>query len=99
MSLKVTVVIVGYRNDGDIVRCLAALEKSSYRDFQVAICENGGDQAFATLRSKIPPSLSGGQAVILIKAPGNGGYASECNCDRSQPHVSPSLQATYANPV
>ena len=79
MSPRVAVVIVGYRNDGDIVRCLAALEKSTYRDFEVVICENGGEQAFAALRSRLAPTLAGGQPVTLIKAPHNGGYASGVN--------------------
>ena len=71
--------IVGYRNPGDIVRCLAALEKSSYRDFQVVICENGGDAAFAALQSKFPPILRGGQVVTFLKAARNRGYASGIN--------------------
>ena len=79
MSPHVAVVIVGYRNAGDIVRCLAALEKSTYRNFEVVICENGGGEAFAALRSQLPPALPNGQTVILIQAPSNRGYASGIN--------------------
>jgi len=79
MSPHVAVVIVGYRNDGDIVRCLAALEKSTYRDFEIVICENGGDAAYGALQSRLPAALPQGQAVHLIKAPDNGGYASGVN--------------------
>jgi GT2 family glycosyltransferase len=79
MSSHVAVVIVGYRNDGDILRCLAALEKSTYRDFEIVICENGGAAAFDVLQSRAPAALPQGQAVRLIKAPGNGGYASGVN--------------------
>ena len=79
MSPHVAVVIVGYRNAGDIVRCLAALEKSTYRDFEVVICENGGGEAFSELRSQLPPALPNGQPVKLILAPSNRGYASGIN--------------------
>ena len=84
MSLHVSVVIVGYRNAGDIVRCLAALDRSTYRDFDVMICENGGDRAFAALQADVPATLSGGQPVRLIQAPGNGGYASGINIAMAQ---------------
>ena len=79
MSSHVAVVIVGYRNAGDIARCLAALEKSTYRDFEIVICENGGGEAFAALQSQLPSALPNGQPVKLIQAPGNRGYASGIN--------------------
>src|SRR5664279_1901238 len=79
MSLHVAVVIVGFNNAGDISRCVTALEKSTYRDFEIVICENSGDAGFAALQSVIPDALSGGQPVRLIKAAGNGGYASGIN--------------------
>ena len=84
MSLHVAVVIVGYRNAADIGRCLAALAKSTYSDFEIVICENGGDKAFAALQAEIPLRLPGGQAVRLIQAPGNGGYASGINIAMAQ---------------
>ena len=79
MNPHVAVVIVGYRNASDIVRCLAALEKSSYRNFEIVICENGGGEAFAALQSQLPRALANGQTVKLIMAPGNRGYASGIN--------------------
>jgi GT2 family glycosyltransferase len=79
MSLHVAVVIVGYNGAEDISRCVAALEESTYRDFEIVICENSGDAGFAALQSVIPEVLSGGQSVKLVKAPSNGGYASGIN--------------------
>ena len=79
MSLHVAVVIVGYNNAGDISRCVAALEKSTYRNFEIVVCENSGDAGFAALQFAIPKILSGGQPIKLIKAPSNGGYASGIN--------------------
>src|SRR5690348_17472528 len=79
MGAHVAVVIVGYRNAGDIARCLTALGKSTYRDFEIVICENGGAEAFAALQSQLPKILSNGQPVKLIKASSNGGYACGIN--------------------
>jgi hypothetical protein len=47
--MHVAVAIVGFRNEGDIVRCLGALEASTHRDFEIVICENGGPEAYARL--------------------------------------------------
>ena len=55
-----------------------------YWDFEVVICENGGDAAFGVLQSVIPSALEGGQQVRLIKAPSNGGYASGINIAMAQ---------------
>lgn len=79
MSAHVAVVIVGYRNPGDIARCIHALERSTYRDFEIVICENGGPDAFAALQAAVPLRLAGGQDVRLIEAPRNGGYAGGIN--------------------
>jgi hypothetical protein len=77
--MHVVVVIVGYNNASDIARCLASLANSDYRNFEVAICENGGDASFAALQAAVPTTLAGGQSVTLIKSPRNGGYASGVN--------------------
>lgn len=77
--MTIAVCIVGFRNEGDIVRCLAALEHSTHRAFEVVICENGGADAFARLTAALPPALPGGQAVRAIQAPGNLGYAGGVN--------------------
>jgi N-acetylglucosaminyl-diphospho-decaprenol L-rhamnosyltransferase len=49
--MHVAVVIVGFRNPGDIDACLGSLEASSHRDFEVIICENGGREAHAALET------------------------------------------------
>ena len=77
--MHVAVVIVGYRNPGDIVQCLAALAASTYSDFAVVICENGGPTAYDTLARAIPPALPGGQTVRAFAAPRNLGYAGGVN--------------------
>jgi N-acetylglucosaminyl-diphospho-decaprenol L-rhamnosyltransferase len=79
MSLHVAVVIVGFNNAGDVSQCIAALDKSTYRNFEIVICENSGDAGFSSLQSVVPERLSGGQLIRLIKAPSNGGYASGIN--------------------
>ena len=77
--MHVTVAIVGFNNSADIVRCLTALGRSTYRDFGVVICENGGPAAFAELISVLPSTLDGGQLVRAVLAPGNLGYAGGVN--------------------
>jgi len=47
--MRVEVVIVGFRNAGEVRDCLLALDRSDYPDFGVHICENGGDAAYAAL--------------------------------------------------
>src|SRR3546814_699612 len=71
----VAIVVVGFRNLPDIQRCLGALEASTYRDFEILICENGGDQAFSELVHALPSALPGGQPIRAVKAPGTVGYA------------------------
>ena len=77
--MHVSVVIVGYRNPGDIVRCLAALSGSSHRDFDVVVVENGGPEAFQALVSAVAPQLPGGQAVRFVPAHDNPGFAGGVN--------------------
>ena len=79
MSTHVAILIVGYRNASDIQRCIASLETATHRDFEIVVCENGGDAAFAQLQAAIPLMLTTGQRVQLVKAPNNGGYASGVN--------------------
>ena len=75
----VSVSIVGYRNTGDIHRCLNALALSSHDDFDVVICENGGDIAYDELVRSLPAKLPGGQAVRAVNAGANLGYAGGVN--------------------
>jgi len=77
--MHVAVAIVGYRNVGDIVGCLRALSASTYSDFEVVICENGGADAYAAVVDAAPPVLSGGQPVRVILAPHNLGFAGGVN--------------------
>lgn len=79
MNMHVAVVIVGYRNEGDVARCVASLEKSTHGEFEILVCENGGRSAFQALQATIPERLAGGQPVRLIEAPGNVGYAGGIN--------------------
>lgn len=82
----IVVCIVGFRNASDIALCLQHLERSTFQAFEVVICENGGAQSFAELRRLLPARLSGGQAVTLIEAEGNLGYAGGVNrCMRTRP--------------
>jgi len=79
VSAHVAVCIVGFRNPGDIARCRAALEASTWSDFEVIICENGGADAYATLIRAAPTQLAGGQAVTIIDSGGNLGFAGGVN--------------------
>jgi N-acetylglucosaminyl-diphospho-decaprenol L-rhamnosyltransferase len=77
--MHVAVAIVGFRNTDDIVRCVAALDRSTHRDFEVVICENGGPEAHAKLTAAIPRVLSAGQPVRAVLASHNLGYAGGVN--------------------
>lgn len=84
--MHVAVAIVAYRNPHDIVRCLAALARSTHQDYEVIICENGGEQAFNELCAVLPPALVNGQAVRVVLASANLGYAGGVNvCLRETP--------------
>jgi hypothetical protein len=78
-SLHVAVLIVSFNGADDISRCLGALQQSTYSDFRVVVCENGGFQAFQRLRTVLPGRLTGGQPVELLLAPDNLGYAGGIN--------------------
>src|SRR5688572_6235553 len=47
------IVVVGYRNAGDIRSCLMALSRSTETEFSVSVCENGGVNSFTALVSAI----------------------------------------------
>lgn len=84
--MHVAVAIVGFRNAEDIVGCMAALERSTHADFEVIICENGGQDAFDALERQLPKRLAGGQPVRTVLAAGNLGYAGGVNvCIRETP--------------
>lgn len=77
--MQIAIAIVGFRNASDIQRCLAAVGSSTYRDFEVVICENGGPEAFETLAATLPTRLPGGQSVTVRLAPENLGFAGGVN--------------------
>ncbi len=79
ISPDIAIVIVSFRSQDDIASCLAALEKSTWVRFRVVICENGGEAAWETARRHLPAALPGGQAVEILRAPGNLGYAGGIN--------------------
>jgi len=79
MTLHVAIAIVGFRNPADIAGCLGALGVSTYSDFEVVICENGGEAAYAALVAQTPKRLASGQTVTILSAPRNLGFAGGVN--------------------
>jgi N-acetylglucosaminyl-diphospho-decaprenol L-rhamnosyltransferase len=77
--MHVAVAIVGFRNAQDIVRCIAALEASTYRDFEIVICENGGSEAHAELVAAVGGATTAGRKIEILLAPRNLGYAGGVN--------------------
>jgi hypothetical protein len=45
------VLIVSYGNPCDVERCLDSLSRSTWTDFEIFVCENAGEAAFACLRT------------------------------------------------
>jgi N-acetylglucosaminyl-diphospho-decaprenol L-rhamnosyltransferase len=43
--MHVAVCIVGFRNSEDVLACVRALARASHKDFEIVICENGGESA------------------------------------------------------
>jgi len=78
-ALHVAVVIVSYKSAADIAGCLRALELSTYPDFRVVVCENGGPEAYDRLKAALPARLAAGQPVEVLLAPDNLGYAGGIN--------------------
>jgi GT2 family glycosyltransferase len=69
VGAKVAVVIVGFRNPGDILGCLAALARAAPEpSFAIFICENGGSAAFdALLRALSAPTAPfAGDPVAIV---------------------------------
>jgi hypothetical protein len=77
--MHVAVCVVSFRNPDDVASCLRALDATSYPDFEVIICENGGRDAFEALTAIIPARLTSGQEVRVVSASGNIGYAGGVN--------------------
>jgi GT2 family glycosyltransferase len=79
MTLHVAVGIVAFRNPDDVASCLRALARSTHADYEVVICENGGQAAFDAMAARTPAAMPGGQRVRVIQAPGNVGFAGGVN--------------------
>jgi GT2 family glycosyltransferase len=79
MSIRVAIAIVGYNNFADVEKCVEAIARSTYSNFEVTICENGSDASWQILRDRLPVPLVGGQKVTILKSPFNKGYASGIN--------------------
>jgi len=79
MSCHVAVAIVGFRNADDVADCLASLSGSRHSYFEIVVCENGGQAAFAALKARVPDRLARGQMVRLVCAESNLGYAGGVN--------------------
>lgn len=77
--MHVAIAIVGFRNAEDVLRCLAALGQSAHTDFEVIICENGGEVACKDLSAAIPALLPGGQKVAVVCPGVNLGFAGGVN--------------------
>lgn len=83
--MHVAVLIVAYKNADDVARCLNALRLSTHADFEIVICENGGDVAYEALLKVLGNSTSN---LKSMKAPFNGGFAAGVNmCSRAAPHA------------
>lgn len=79
MTVRVSIVIVGFCNSDDIACCLGALAKSTYINFDVVIVENGGRDAHQKLLEILPTKLNDGQCVTVIDSGRNGGFAAGVN--------------------
>lgn len=77
--MHVSVCIVGFRSPDDIGICLDALDRQTWREFSVVICENGGTQAYDELRGRFGSRIAGTRPLRLISAPDNPGYAAGVN--------------------
>ena len=75
----VLVIIVSYKSSADVARCLEALARSNHTMFRVAVCENGGYEAYIDLTQLLPAVLNNGQPVEILLAPRNLGYAGGIN--------------------
>jgi N-acetylglucosaminyl-diphospho-decaprenol L-rhamnosyltransferase len=48
-SDRVAVIVVGFRNAGDVRQCVASLARCEPQNFDIFVCENGGGAAFQDL--------------------------------------------------
>jgi N-acetylglucosaminyl-diphospho-decaprenol L-rhamnosyltransferase len=69
--MHVAVVIVGFRNTGDLVRCVGALAACEYPDFEVVVVENGGPEAYEHDCAALPMVLPGSQPATWASPAGS----------------------------
>lgn len=77
--MKITVVIVAFRNLEDVRACLRALADQSYRQFDIVICENGSEADYLRLQEAIENEFADTLSVTVINDPDNSGYAGGIN--------------------
>ena len=84
--MHVAVCIVGFDNPDDVLRCVAALDASTHRDFELVVCENGSVATREALIAALGERRPGGQAVEVLPFAGNSGYAGGNNrCIAARP--------------
>jgi N-acetylglucosaminyl-diphospho-decaprenol L-rhamnosyltransferase len=66
--VKLAVIIVSYRNADDIDRCLKSLARSDWDQFEIFICENGGEAAY----EKLLAALVGSDRTLQRITDGSG---------------------------
>ena len=76
---QVAVCIVSFRDPPLIADCLATLAQSTFTDFEVVICENGGADSRQQLAATLPGRLPDGQPIALLGNTANLGYAGGVN--------------------
>jgi len=65
---KIVVCLVGFRNVEDVMRCLPGLAAQTYAEFEVVICENGGQLVTRVRRGRgaiTSPFYGAGKVVEL----------------------------------
>lgn len=84
--MHVVVCIVGFDNPADVLRCVAALDRSTHRDYALVLCENGSVATRNALIAALGNRRPGGQAVEVLPFAGNSGYAGGNNrCIAARP--------------
>lgn len=77
--IEVAVCIVSFRNAGDVRCCLTALSRSTYRNFHVYVCENGGADAERDIAETLATLALDGISITQLSARDNPGFAAGVN--------------------
>jgi N-acetylglucosaminyl-diphospho-decaprenol L-rhamnosyltransferase len=87
-KLRIAICIVGFRNVSDIECCLGALSNSTYTNFEIVICENGGESAVNALVNALSDRVAVEPPIMILSSPDNPGYAGGVNiCIQATPHA------------